>query len=161
MYWGKRDQDKFIWNILPEGTHITEDPFVSPQESEFKDDIDMTRPLDELFFEYFLPDVTGHAKIIDEYLSNTKAQYHETAKNDKIGFHDDTNKDPDWRVKQAYLIMIAAVCEIENGVENLWRKGPSGGRHVYPDFGKYMKKNMFKCFTSAAPFCWCDCSIFL
>ena len=66
----------------------------------------MTRPLDELFFEYFLPDVTGHAKIIDEYLSNMKAQYHETAKNDKIVFHDDPNKDPDWGVKQAYLIMM-------------------------------------------------------
>ena len=154
MFWGKRDQEKFTWEILAEGDHITEDPLDIPEEAQFKIDMDISRPLDELFFEYFFPDVTGHGKIIDEYLSSPQAKYHDTCQTDKIVFHDETNDDPDWKVKQGYMIMIAAACEIENGIENLWKKGPSGGRHMYPDFGKYMPKNMFKCFVSAAPFCW-------
>jgi hypothetical protein len=53
--------------------------------------------------------------------------------------------------------MIAAASEIENGVENLWKHGPSGGRHDYPDFGKYiMPINHFKVFQAAAPYCWCE-----
>ena len=110
----------------------------------------MTRPLDELFFKYFFPNVTSHAKTIDKYISSRDAQYHERARNDKIVFHDEMDDDPDWKVKQAYLIMIAAVCEIENGVEILWKKGQSGGQHVYPDFGKHMHQNMFKCFAWTA-----------
>ena len=44
------------------------------------------------------------------------------------------------KVKQAYLIMTAAVFDIENGVENLKEKDQSGGWYVYPDFGKCMHK---------------------
>ena len=42
------------------------------------------------------------------------------------------------------------------GVENLWKSGPSTGRHNYPDFGQYMPKNYFKAFCSAAPFAWAE-----
>jgi hypothetical protein len=66
--------------------------------------------------------------------------------NDKIKFEDPEAEDPDWKVKQAYTLMIAAALEIENGVENMWKRGPSGGRHDYPDFGKYMPINHFKVF---------------
>jgi hypothetical protein len=75
---------------------------------------------------------------------------------DGIKFHDEADADPDWKVKQCYTLVIAAATEIENGISNLWKKGPSGGRHDFPDFGRYMPRNHFKCFASAAPFCWAD-----
>ena len=50
--------------------------------------------------------------------------------------------------------MIAAASEVENGVENLCKSGLSGGRTNYPDFGQYMTKNEFKCFSATAPLCW-------
>ena len=76
--------------------------------------------------------------------------------NDKLKFHDPDNPDPDWKVKQCYTLIIAAACEIVNGVANLWKRGKSGGRHEYPDFGQYMWETQFKCFASAAPYCWAD-----
>ncbi len=100
--------------------------------------------------------VAGHAKIIDTYLSDPRATYHDTVVRDKIVFHDEDNSDPDWMVRQCYLLMIASATEICNGVENLWKKGPSIGRHEYPDFGQYIPVNYFKAFCSAAPFCWSE-----
>ena len=52
--------------------------------------------------------------------------------------------------------MIAAASEVERGVDNLWKSGRSGGRTVYPDFGQYMSKNEFKCFSATAPLCWAE-----
>jgi hypothetical protein len=50
--------------------------------------------------------------------------------------------------------LISGATEIENGVDNLWKKGATTGRRNYPDFGQYMAKNMFKAFKSAAHFFW-------
>jgi len=61
----------------------------------------------------------GHAKIIDTYLSDPRDTYHDTVVRDKIVFHDENNSDPDWMVRQCYLLMIASATEICNGVENL------------------------------------------
>ncbi len=97
---------------------------------------------------------SGHAKIIDKYLSSDLATYHDTVVRDKIKFHDEDAEDPDWRVHQCYLLLIAAATEIVSGIENLWRSGPSTGRHNYPDFGQYIPVNNFKCFCSATPYCW-------
>jgi hypothetical protein len=77
----------------------------------------------------------GHAKIIDKYLSNPSATYHDTVCKDKILFLDEHAEDPNWKVKQCYLLIIAAVTEIVVGVDNLWKSGPSIGCHNYPDFG--------------------------
>jgi hypothetical protein len=73
--------------------------------------------------------------------------------NNKIQFKDTQAEFPDWKVKEAYTLMIAAALEIENGVHNCWKSGPSGGCHDYPDFGKYMPINHFKEFQAAAPYC--------
>jgi hypothetical protein len=104
-----------------------------------------------LFSHYF---ISGHAKIIDKYLSDCRATYHDTVIRDKIVFFDDSSEDPDWKVRQCYMLLIASATEIVSGVENLWKCGPSAGRHTYPDFGQYMPINYFKCFCSAAPYCW-------
>jgi hypothetical protein len=82
------------------------------------------------------PSVVGNAKIIDEFHADHRSPFHSTVTNDKIKFEDPEAEDPDWKVQQAYTLMIAAALEIENGVENMWKRGPSGGRHDYPHFGK-------------------------
>ena len=53
MYWGKRNKEKFTWEILSEGEYIMEDPLEKPEEAEFRVDMDMTHPLDQLFFDFF------------------------------------------------------------------------------------------------------------
>ena len=62
----------------------------------------------------------GHAKLIDEYHQNVNSSYHITIIHDKIKFDDGDPDDPDWMVKQCYLTMIAAVAEVDCGVDNLW-----------------------------------------
>jgi len=90
--------------------------------------------------------VAGHAKLIDTYLSNPRAGYHDTVVKDKIVFHDENASDPNWMVRQCYLLMIASATEVVHGVENLWKSGPSIGHQEYPDFGQYIPVNYFKAF---------------
>jgi hypothetical protein len=105
---------------------------------------------------FFLFPCVGHAKLIDKFLSDTRATYHDTVVKDNIIFHGPDAADPDWMVRQCYLLMIAFATEIVNGVDNLWKSGPSVGHHAYPDFGQYMPINYFKAFCSAAPYCWSE-----
>jgi hypothetical protein len=51
-------------------------------------------------------------------------------KHDRIVFHDPDDHNPDWQVRQCYTLLIAAASEIENGVENLWKRGPADGRLI-------------------------------
>jgi hypothetical protein len=64
--------------------------------------------------------------------------------------------DPDWKVKQACLLFIAAASEVENGIDDLWKWGKYTGRHDYPNFGQYMSINYFKAFVEAVPYCLAD-----
>jgi hypothetical protein len=68
----------------------------------------------------------------------------------------DDTEDRDWKVKQCYLMLIAGVTEADTGVENLWRRGLSGGRHQYANYGQYMPKNQFKAFMSGDALMFCD-----
>jgi hypothetical protein len=119
-------------------------------------DTNLEIPLVDTFFQHIFPDVTGHAQLLDENSSDPRASFHDTYIKDSILFDNPYNSDPDWKVKQGFTLVIAAACKIENGVDNLWKSGPSGGRHKYPDFGQYMPKNEFKCFQSAITFYWAD-----
>jgi hypothetical protein len=76
-------------------------------------------------------------------------------KHDRIVFHDPNDDDPDWQVRQCYTLFIAAASQIENGVENLWMRGPANGWCDYPDL-RCVSENMLKAFKAAAHFCWCD-----
>lgn len=51
--------------------------------------------------------------------------------------------------------MIAAVSEIETGVENLWKR-ESSSRKELPNFGRYISKNYFSSFQSAAAYYFID-----
>jgi len=156
---GKGDDDYIAWKIHGD-TEYVNIPFKLPEKVEYKKDLPWNPTVannnyNTLFFDKFFPSIKGHAAIIDKYLSSPECEFHNTVVNDKIVFHDPEAEDPDWRVRVCYTLLIAAASEIEVGVENLWKSGPSGGRHSYPDFGKYMPINYFKAFQHAAAYCWC------
>lgn len=52
--------------------------------------------------------------------------------------------------------MIAATLKVDNGVENLWKRGQSEGLEPHANFGQYIPLNYFKCFKAGLPFLWCD-----
>ncbi len=51
-------------------------------------------------------------KIIDKYLSNPLSSYYDAVGQDGIKLHDEEVEDPDWRVKQCYLLLIAAAAKV-------------------------------------------------
>ena len=112
--------------------------------------------LNETFFDHIFPSIEGHAKMIDEYLSDHRAEFHKTVHTSKIKFDDPEANDPDWRVKRCYTLLIAASCEVECGIDNLWKNGQGNGRKELPNFGKYVPRDAFKAFCSAAPYAFCN-----
>ena len=153
----KNATDEIVWDILPDGESLEWDEIKSDGETWKKGiEVDEDTILNDVFFDDFFPCIKGHAKLIDDYHSSRNSPYYSTVRNDKIKFYDPDLDDPDHLVKIAYTIMIAAVSEVEQGVENLWKRGRSNGRRDYPNFGRYMAKNTFKAFQSAAPYCFCD-----
>jgi hypothetical protein len=113
LRWGPGDDEDINWKILADGEHITKDPLGVPNsvdyvsaddDNELSDDTD----LNDLFFEQFFPSVVGHAKIIDEFHADPISPFHSTVTNDNIKFEDPEAEVPDWKVKQAYTLMIAA-----------------------------------------------------
>jgi hypothetical protein len=73
-----------------------------------------------------------------------------------IMFYDANAEDPNWKIRQCYTLLIAGASEMENGVDNLWKKGAASGRRNHPYFGQYLGKNIFKCFKLVARFFWAD-----
>ena len=155
--------DSITWDILQDDEHVTreEDPMVYPTDIKTKKKIDFgedgnCEKYADIFFDHFFPDITGHGKKLDKYLSSVQAPMFQTVHNDGIQFHDNDADDPDWIVKQAYLLVLAAATESDVGVENLWKRGRSGGRHDHADFGQYMPQNWFKAFQSGAALMFCE-----
>jgi hypothetical protein len=70
---------------------------------------------------------------MDKYLNDPRAAEHVTYINEKMQFHDSEAEDPDWMVRQCYTLIIAGASEMENGVDNLWKKGDASGRRNHPD----------------------------
>ena len=156
MLYGNGVSKSIDWEILASSMHHEDVNFKPPTRSNvIGADIDFDNNAGVVFFKHIFPSVEGHAKIIDKYLSNPAAEYYSLVWSHKIQFFDVDDKDPDWKVKQCYLILIAAATETENGDENLWMKGMHLW-HPYPDFRCCMSQNEMKAFCSAAPFCWTD-----
>jgi hypothetical protein len=158
MQYGKEDNKFLSWKILKDEEDLEWEAIELPDDVKYLKDInvDDNTNLNDIFVYPFFPSVKGHAKTLDKYHASTSSPMHKTVKDDKIVFYDDNNDDSDWMVKKGYTLMIAAVTKVQNGTENLWKRGCLGGRHQYPNFGQYMPKNWFKAFISAAPYCWCD-----
>ena len=162
--YGKEDDEFIKWNVMGDTEYIGEDEELLkvPDRAEFKNpnlfekSKDPDFDFNKVFFDDFFPSIKGHAKIIDDFHSNSLSPYFATCKADNIAFHDPKFDDPDHLVRVCFTLLIAAATEVHHGVENLWKRGKSNGRHDYPDFGKYIPKNYFKAFLAAAPYCWCD-----
>lgn len=93
---------------------------------------------------------------MDWYFDSPHANHHQTVKSRKIKFHDADADDPDWRIKQCILLLIAGVTVVDCGVSNLWKSGRSCGLRNYADFGQYFDQNGFKAFCEAIPYMWSD-----
>jgi hypothetical protein len=149
-----------VWTILQDGEHIRkeEDPMIYPDELEVNSNIDFDddQNLSEILFREFMPSIEGHAILMDEYLSDTRAAYYATTQQRSIKFHQPDNPDPDWIVKNCYLLLLAAATEADVGVENLWKAGDSGCLHPYANFGKFVPLEYFKAFQSCAHFMFCN-----
>ena len=81
--------------------------------------LDKDNNLNDIFFEHVFTCITGLILLTDTYHSSGNSTYYSTVRNDKIKLHDPDTDDPDWMVKVAYTIMIAAVSEIETGVDTI------------------------------------------
>lgn len=169
MMWGEGEEEVVPWDILKDG-ETAEFPPSAPNRSPFKYEIPVSEGRPGMtdaeareegtywhnYFSHFFPDLDGHAELIDKYHESEKSAYYATVLGKKIKFSDPDAPDPQWKVKACYTLIIAAANEPHNGVNNLWKKGRSIGRSSYPDFGKYVSKDMFKAFCKAAPFVWAD-----
>jgi Transposase IS4 len=154
-----KDGDAITWKILKDREYLmaADDPCKYPPGVHIVKDLDFVdKPMSETFFCDFFPSVEGHAKKLDEFYSDIKAPFHQTVLRDGIKFNRPNDPDPDWIVKNCYLLVLAAVGEVKLGVDNLWKKGPSVGRKDYPDFGRYVPVHYFKAWQAAAPMMWCD-----
>jgi hypothetical protein len=119
MKYGSGPDEKIVYEILPDGKHIEKkyDPMKYPEQLEFKNKIDFkSKTFPSLFFEHCFPSVQGHGKRMDEYYSRPGGHYYETVQTANFKFHDESNADPDWIIKQCYLLLIAAVTEGDVGI---------------------------------------------
>ena len=172
MNWSKdTDVPPIIWKILADGESV-KGADITTDASPINQDVNITiregkaGMTDEEargdgtyyrnFFDHFFPSLKGHAARIDKFHSSPDSHMYSTVKAKKIKFHDPDAENPDWKVEMCYAIMIAGATEVQNGVDNLWKKGKSLGLRDFPDFGQYVEKDMFKAFERAAPFVWAD-----
>jgi hypothetical protein len=159
MQYGEEDEQKITWEILEDNKHIEaeDDPLHYPEHLHFKKVLDFNEnEYDNIFFNNFFPTITGHGVLLDEFHSDTRSPYHRTVTLSSFKFNDSDADNPDWIVKQCYLLLIASVTEADVGVENLWKKGLSGGHHEFANFGQYILMNIFKAFQYGAALMFCD-----
>jgi hypothetical protein len=99
MTYGNNENECFDWDILGDQEYHIDCDFKPPDTSKvISSCFNFETSIQEIFFEHIFPSVAGHAKIIDKFLANPRAPFHETVKNHKIVFNDTDNDDPDWKV---------------------------------------------------------------
>eukprot|EP00957_Ditylum_brightwellii_P026136 1976429-Ditylum_brightwellii.AAC.1 len=74
--------------------------------------------MNEAFYTVF-PAIFGHDKIVDDFLSDPRAEYHQTCVHEKIVLDDTNDEVRDWKVKGCYTLITGAVGKLEHGVENM------------------------------------------
>ena len=60
------------------------------------------------------------------------------------------------QLKLCVTLLVAATLEVDNGVENLWKRGDTDGWKTHANFGQFIPKNYFKAFLSGFPWLWAD-----
>ena len=153
-----KEGNSIKWKILQDGEYLKafDDPCKYPQGVHILHDIEFVKKgMTTTFFDEFFPLLQGHAAKLDEYYI-IRAPFHQTVVKEGIVFHQLDDHDPDWIVKNCYLLLLAAVGKVKLGVDNLWKKGTTGGRKDYPDFRRYVPCHYFNAWQAAATFMWCD-----
>jgi len=84
MFYGIGADDFINWEILRDAEHHIDTDFVPPSDTNVMKDFDFEWPLIDNFFDPLFPSIKGHARIIDKYLSDSRASYPNTMKADKI-----------------------------------------------------------------------------
>jgi len=142
-------------NVLREA--IDEGPMLQPEIEEAL----QTLPVDEFFLQYLWPSMDGFAARMDLYYEDTRAKYFRTVKGRNIKFHDETNVDPDWKLKQFVLLTVKGATVHGRGTSEFWIAGKlcEGSSLDGADFGKHMDVNMYHAIAEALPFMWGDQSL--
>ena len=108
---GKDGKEKVVWEILGDDEQITQDA-MDPElikQSPFKKDIpwDADRKnvdYNKIFFDDFLPDLSGKAALLDKWMSDIRCPIYATAKTANIKFNRPDDDDPDCLVS-CYIII--------------------------------------------------------
>ena len=98
-----------VWNILldTKRTSKEQDPMQHPETLNMLKDIDFDdEQYENMFFEHFFPSIASHAKLMDECNANIRSPNHLSCLHGKIKFYDPDASDPNWGVKQCYLLVI-------------------------------------------------------
>lgn len=159
--------EEIDWEILPDGEDIKDDDhFKELQEAldfgpRLREGLDLRSGSHaELFFKRFFPSVVGIGARMDKFYSDHGANGYLTVKARNIKFHDPDAQDPDCKIKQCILLMIAGANEPYNGMSLLWKRGKGIGRSEgqipYPNFGRYVQLHEFQCFKTAIARMWSD-----
>jgi hypothetical protein len=103
--WPENDLSEcFDWEILSDQEPHIDTVFMPPTSSNvIKSSIDIYAPLEQNVFEYF--------PLCQR--SDPRATLYNTVKSHNICFFDDSDPDPDWKMKQCYLLIIAASTELD------------------------------------------------
>ena len=145
------------WRIRDDDDPITDCKFSPPDTFELPSDIDfadLTKMEDVLYDKLFV-DLTGKAKLLDEWASHEKNniiqdKYNKLKGKKEFVFYDPDHDDPDHYIKEAFTVLLAGTLTPCSGAENLWKRGECGFI-AYPDFGQCYDIDMFKVFKAGMP----------
>ena len=119
--YGPGPEDKVIWDILGDGEEILEDVMTHPppDRNAFKVGIPWNKnkkhvDYNDIFFKHFFVDLTGKAKLMDEFLSDERCDFYHTVKNDNIKFHRPDRDDPDCLVSTHPFTVVISFCRNSN-----------------------------------------------
>lgn len=122
------------WHQLDEDSHVTQDAYDAHDSADVNSTVINVGQdsLTDIFFDRFLPDLTGSAKLMDEYLASSECPLHTVVQQRNIKFTnttissttatDEDDVDPDYHVKLGFRLLLAAVSESRTGVDALWKE---------------------------------------
>jgi hypothetical protein len=109
------DNESIDWGVPDFENHMATDQI------NFDDDTKLV----DILFKHIFPSIKGHAKKLDKYLADPKAEFYETVKHDKIMFHDEDAEYPDWKIMEipAHTAEVLRQIKGANVVEGGWVGG--------------------------------------
>ena len=89
MRYSNNPDESSDWDILGDTEHHTDCEFIPPNSTNVvSSEFDVDVPIEDNFFDHISPLVEGHAEIINRFLADQHAPFHDTVKSNNIKFHD-------------------------------------------------------------------------